>query len=373
MAVDQSSNWDEAGTEPPAGEAKYVVSEQPIAEYDNYFNYSVAKDIENIIAYFADFFKKDGSVTMTGDFCTPNTKKIYFNAAKTTYVWAMGLDTYLAFYVNGSTSFSANDSGLLADVIAEKTTDSGVTVDSCLIKDGSVADSLKLGGSLASSYTLKSLFDAYSILYADTDNTPVALTVAASRFVGRKAAGGIAAMTVAEAKTLLAIVVADISDHDKAAHDALNINADQVDGKEASELQFAQNEEISLGSIPLSIYTLQSVTGTTHTKLKMIDNSTDLIFRITEKPTAPSGWTMKGRLYAILKAEAMTGYTEIYNDSDSTQVVQIDQIAAVYQIKKSALFTLPATTKNLSIKMWHSTTDTVRCGGAWIELIAVKD
>lgn len=69
----------------------------------------------------------------------------------------------------------------------------------------------------------KTLYDAYSILYADTDNTPTALTVAASRFIGRKATGGIAAMTVAEAKTLLAIVVADISDHDKAAHDALGI------------------------------------------------------------------------------------------------------------------------------------------------------
>lgn len=59
---------------------------------------------------------------------------------------------------------------------------------------------------------LDTLFDAYTILYADTDNTPAALTVAASRFVGRKAAGGIAAMTIAEAKTLLAIAIADLTD-----------------------------------------------------------------------------------------------------------------------------------------------------------------
>lgn len=46
-------------------------------------------------------------------------------------------------------------------------------------------------------------YDANSILYATTDNTPVALTIAASRFVGRKASGDISAMTVAEVKTLL--------------------------------------------------------------------------------------------------------------------------------------------------------------------------
>jgi hypothetical protein len=55
----------------------------------------------------------------------------------------------------------------------------------------------------AANYVPKSLYDAYSILYADTDNTPAALTVGASTFVGRKAAGGISAMTAAEARTIL--------------------------------------------------------------------------------------------------------------------------------------------------------------------------
>lgn len=70
---------------------------------------------------------------------------------------------------------------------------------------------------------LKTLFDAYSILYADTDNTPAALTVVASRFIGRKAAGGIAAMTVAEAKTLLAVVKADISDFSHSIEQHTNV------------------------------------------------------------------------------------------------------------------------------------------------------
>jgi hypothetical protein len=48
--------------------------------------------------------------------------------------------------------------------------------------------------SFASGYIPKSLLDAYSILYADTDDTPVALTVAADKIVGRASAGGIAAI-----------------------------------------------------------------------------------------------------------------------------------------------------------------------------------
>lgn len=56
----------------------------------------------------------------------------------------------------------------------------------------------------------KSLFDAHTMLYATADNTPVALTVGASTFVGRKSTGNIAAMSVAEVKTELAYVAADL-------------------------------------------------------------------------------------------------------------------------------------------------------------------
>jgi len=65
----------------------------------------------------------------------------------------------------------------------------------------------------------KSLFDANTILKADSDDTPAALTIGASTFVGRKAAGNIAAMSVAEALTLLSVESgADVTD-------ATNVNA----------------------------------------------------------------------------------------------------------------------------------------------------
>lgn len=55
------------------------------------------------------------------------------------------------------------------------------------------------------SVVMKSLFDAYSILYADTDNTPAALAIAASRLIGRKSTGGITTLAAADIFTLLGI------------------------------------------------------------------------------------------------------------------------------------------------------------------------
>jgi hypothetical protein len=48
-----------------------------------------------------------------------------------------------------------------------------------------------------------SLFDAHTVLAATVDNTPVALTLAASRVLGRKASGNIAAISPAELGVIL--------------------------------------------------------------------------------------------------------------------------------------------------------------------------
>jgi hypothetical protein len=50
---------------------------------------------------------------------------------------------------------------------------------------------------------LKTDYDAYTILRADSDNTPTALVVGASTIVGRKAANGIVALTAAEVRMIL--------------------------------------------------------------------------------------------------------------------------------------------------------------------------
>ncbi|KKL79120.1 hypothetical protein LCGC14_2018030, partial [marine sediment metagenome] len=61
---------------------------------------------------------------------------------------------------------------------------------------------------------LDALFDAHTILYAVSDNTPLALTVAASRIVGRKASGNISAMTGAETIALLSGANLDVGAFD---------------------------------------------------------------------------------------------------------------------------------------------------------------
>jgi hypothetical protein len=55
----------------------------------------------------------------------------------------------------------------------------------------------------ATDYVAKALYDANTILYATTDNTPAALTIAASTIVGRKATGDIVALTPAEAMNVM--------------------------------------------------------------------------------------------------------------------------------------------------------------------------
>jgi len=59
------------------------------------------------------------------------------------------------------------------------------------------------GAMAISGYVLSSLFDANTILAANTDNTPAAVTVAEQRILGRKTGGNITALTAAEVNTIL--------------------------------------------------------------------------------------------------------------------------------------------------------------------------
>jgi hypothetical protein len=72
----------------------------------------------------------------------------------------------------------------------------------------------------------------YTVMAANTDLTPGAITMGASTILARLAAGGIVAATVAEMQTLLAIVPSAVAAHDifSAAHTDVTGVASVVDG-----------------------------------------------------------------------------------------------------------------------------------------------
>lgn len=71
---------------------------------------------------------------------------------------------------------------------------------------------------IAAAYVGKNLYDAYTVLAADADNTPAALALAASTVVGRKASGGIVALTGADLATIIGSVTPAAHALDGALH-----------------------------------------------------------------------------------------------------------------------------------------------------------
>jgi hypothetical protein len=104
--------------------------------------------------------------------------------------------TYVYFYRLDATSGAAESS---PDVIAPDT------------NPGTKRWILK--GSYDAAFVLKTLFDANTILAADSDNIPAALTIPEQRIVGRITSGNIAALTAAQMRTLINVEDgADVTD-----------------------------------------------------------------------------------------------------------------------------------------------------------------
>lgn len=78
MSITQKSRWDDAGSEPPGGSAKYTVGEQPIAEYDNWFNKAATDDINALNRRIFDALYPEQQTTpdMT---LKINSAKVYFD------------------------------------------------------------------------------------------------------------------------------------------------------------------------------------------------------------------------------------------------------------------------------------------------------
>lgn len=160
----------------------------------------------------------DGTLSWSaGTLTWSNTIHIYFNSAagnaihNTIAAGNIALSDGEFAYVDLS---ETNDAALTVAkaAIPNGTASNFITYNRLLLGYRNTADDgfypVALAGVFAqmlagSAYVEKATFDAHTILYATTDNTPVALTVGASTIVGRKSTGNIVALTMADLRTEL--------------------------------------------------------------------------------------------------------------------------------------------------------------------------
>jgi hypothetical protein len=118
-------------------------------------------------------------------------------------------------------------------------------------------------GATADAAVPKSLYDANSILIATIDNAPAALTVAASRIVGRKATGDIVALTGAEAGALTKL------DEHAAPTDVTTLNASTTAHGLLPKLSNVASQFLGGTGVWTDVWaapqTINAQTGTTYT------------------------------------------------------------------------------------------------------------
>lgn len=109
-------------------------------------------------------------------------------------------------------------------------------------------------------YVQESLYDANTVLFATTDNTPAALTVATSTVVGRNTSGAIDALTMSALRTLLALASTNISDFTEAVQDVVGAYATSGSGVAATYDDSGNTLTVSRGAV-----TVNAQTGTSYT------------------------------------------------------------------------------------------------------------
>ena len=109
----------------------------------------------------------------------------------------------------------------------------------------------------------KSTYDANSILYATTDDTPVALTVGEQTLVGRKTGGTVAALTATEVRTILNVADGATA-NTKATGAEIDTGTDDV--KFATAKALADSSYAKTTDIPSMASSSDINTGTDTTK-----------------------------------------------------------------------------------------------------------
>ena len=189
LPISQLSRWDNVGTEPGAGDAEYVAGQQPIAEWDNYFNWSAAKDVENLITALEN-------VTAGHDHDGANSKQVDgSDVVNTPAGTIVATDVQAAIdELDGDITNHVGDASDAHDASAISNIPAGSVAATDVQAAIDELDTDKLGNAL---------FDANTIIKADSDDTPAALTVAEQTLVGRITSGVITALTATQVRTLL--------------------------------------------------------------------------------------------------------------------------------------------------------------------------
>ena len=186
-----------------------------------------------------------------------------------------------------------------------------------------------------SSFVEKATYDANTILYATTDNIPVALTVGTSSVVGRKASGAIVSLSSAEAGTILGAGVRDtyrnLKVYNNVTHPTYAITA----SFDELVLQDTSGNAVKVGSSTLTgTLTAAASAGGLDTgseapsvwyHIWVISNVTTAITLFSLSPTVPTmpaGYTFKSYIGAV------------YNDSSSNFIMfyQVNNmVSSTYQ------------------------------------------
>lgn len=211
------------------------------------------------------------------------------------------------------------------------------------------------------------LYDAFTVLRADVDNTPTALTVGPSTFVGRAATGGIVALDIATVKTTLVITSTDVSGLGGLATKSTITSAEITDGTITSadiadgtitsaDIADATivNADIALGAaIDLAKLSVDPLARANHTGTQLAATVSDFNTAVRTSrldqmaiPTAPVN----------LNGQVATGLATPVGATDATNKAYVDNVAAGLDFKQSVK---ACATTNVTISAPGATIDGV--------------
>ena len=186
-----------------------------------------------------------------------------------------------------------------------------------------------------------SLYDANSILYATSDNTPVALTVGASTIVGRKSSGDIVALTATETRTILNVA------------DGANVGVLPTSILRAAKTtpEIVSNSTTLQDDNALTLAVEANSTYIVEMELIVVANSTS---KFKARPTYPSGSTYVLELLYTTTASGSYGNISV---DQTTNMIDGNPQAADSKFSASGTLVTSSTAGSFTLQWAQSTAE----------------